>query len=109
MKRIGAKFPLILLIMISIVWIQPCHADELTTESDAPRNSGADTPVAVGKLDEMVVTATKTPHKLKDVPVETVVITAEEIAKTNAKNAMGVLKEIPGISIANHDDVFGTY
>ncbi len=64
---------------------------------------------SISKLDEMVVTGTKTPHKLKDVPVQTIVITSEEIEKTNAKNALGVLKEIPGISIANHDDVFGTY
>jgi outer membrane receptor for ferrienterochelin and colicins len=64
---------------------------------------------AVTKLDEIVITATKTPHTLKDVPVETVVVTAEEIEKTNAQNAMDVLKDIPGISVANHDDVFGSY
>lgn len=63
----------------------------------------------VNKLDEIVITATKTPHTLADVPVETIVITAEEIEKTNAQNAMDVLREVPGISVANHDDVFGTY
>jgi hypothetical protein len=33
-------------------------------------------------LEEVVVTATKTPHLLKDVPVETVVVTKEDIEKT---------------------------
>jgi len=61
------------------------------------------------KLEQIVVTATKTPHTLKDVPVETVVITREDIEKTNAQNAMDVLKNIPGINISVHDDVFGTY
>ena len=73
------------------------------------------TPLSAGenpettKLDEIVVTATKTPHTLVDVPVETVVVTAKEIEKTNAQNALDVLREISGISAANHDDVFGSY
>jgi outer membrane receptor for ferrienterochelin and colicins len=61
------------------------------------------------RLDEIVITGTRTPHTLKDVPVETIVITDAEIEKTNAQNVMDVLKDIPGISVANHDDVFGTY
>ncbi len=60
-------------------------------------------------LDDVVVTGTKTPHSLQDVPVETVVITAEDIEKKNAGNIMDLLKDIPGIQTANHDDVFGTY
>lgn len=75
----------------------------------SPSTSRAETQPGVTKLDEIVITATKTPHTLKDVPVETVVVTAAEIERTNAQNAMDVLKDIPGISVANHDDVFGTY
>ena len=60
-------------------------------------------------LENIVVTATKTPHTLKDVPVETIVITREDIERTNAQNAMDVLKNIPGIDASVHDDVFGTY
>lgn len=67
------------------------------------------TETEISKQDEIVVTATRTPHTLNDVPVETVVITSDEIEKTSAQNAMDVLKEVPGITIANHDDVFGTY
>jgi len=77
----------------------------------APISSAwAETPQqAPTRLDEVVITATRTPHTLKDVPVETVVITDADIEKTNAQNVMDVLKDIPGISVANHDDVFGTY
>ncbi|MDL1982961.1 MAG: TonB-dependent receptor [Deltaproteobacteria bacterium] len=61
------------------------------------------------RLKDIVVTGTKTPHALKDVPVETVLINREDIEKTNAQNAMDILKNIPGIDTSVHDDVFGTY
>jgi outer membrane receptor for ferrienterochelin and colicins len=51
------------------------------------------------KLEEIVVTATKTPHTLEDVPVETVLITKEDIESSNAKNVSELLKEIPGFYI----------
>ncbi len=60
-------------------------------------------------LEEMVVTATRTPHALRDVPVETVVISRQDIERSNAQNAMDALKTVPGITSAVHDDVFGTY
>jgi len=60
-------------------------------------------------LEEIVVTATKTPHTLKDVPVETVVISRKDLEQSNAQNVMDALKTVPGITIAAHDDVFGTY
>lgn len=61
------------------------------------------------RLKDIVVTGTRTPHALKDVPVETVLINREDIEKTNAQNAMDILKNIPGIDTSLHDDVFGTY
>ncbi len=51
------------------------------------------------RLEEVVVTATKTPHTLKDVPVETVLITKEEIEKSNAKNVSEILRGVPGFYI----------
>lgn len=60
-------------------------------------------------LDTIVVTATKTPHSLKEVPVETIVITKEDIMRMNAQNAMNILKNIPGIDASVHEDIFGTY
>lgn len=88
-------FPLIFLILLTAFVIFPAWAE---AQQQAPT-----------RLDEVVITATRTPHTLKDVPVETVVITDADIEKTNAQNVMDVLKDIPGISVANHDDVFGTY
>ncbi|BCO10380.1 vitamin B12 transporter BtuB [Desulfolithobacter dissulfuricans] len=64
-------------------------------------------PAAV--LEEVVVTATKTPHTLKDVPVETLVVDQEDIEQSNAQNVMELLSTVPGITTAVHDDIFGTY
>lgn len=54
-----------------------------------PAQSHSQESTKVSKLDEIVITATRTPHTLSDVPVETVVITAEEIEKTNAQKGHG--------------------
>jgi outer membrane receptor for ferrienterochelin and colicins len=62
----------------------------------------------VTRIDDIVVTGTKTPHSLKEVPVETVVITKEDIMRMNAQNAMDVLANIPGVDASAHEDVFGT-
>ena len=51
------------------------------------------------KLEEIVVTATKTPHTLEDVPVETTLITKEEIENSDAKNVSEILRNIPGFYI----------
>lgn len=48
---------------------------------------------------KIVVTATKTPHTLKDSPVETVLITKEEIKKSSANNISELLRNIPGFYI----------
>lgn len=60
-------------------------------------------------MDEVVVTATRTPHTLKDVPVETVVISRQDIDQSNSQNVMDLLKTVPGITSTVHDDIFGTY
>jgi len=49
------------------------------------------------KLDELVITGTKTEHILADVPVETVVITAEELEKINATSVIDALRWVAGI------------
>jgi len=73
----------ILFVFLIFVLIEPAYADEKD----------------ISKFEEIVVTATKTPHRLEDVPVETVLITKEEIEKSNAKNVSELLKEIPGFYI----------
>ncbi len=67
------------------------------------------TPESPVVLEEVVVTATRTPHTLKNVPVETVVISRKDIEQSNAQNVMDALKTVPGITSSVHDDVFGTY
>ncbi|MFA4911270.1 MAG: TonB-dependent receptor [Desulfobacteria bacterium] len=51
------------------------------------------------KLEEIVVTATKTPHTLEDVPVETILVTKEDIKESNAKNVSELLRDIHGFYI----------
>ncbi|MEM3415450.1 MAG: TonB-dependent receptor [Thermoproteota archaeon] len=51
------------------------------------------------KLEEIVVTATKTPHTMEDVPVETVLINREDIEASNAKNVSEILRDVPGFYI----------
>lgn len=51
------------------------------------------------KLEEIVVTATKTQHTLEDVPVETILIKKEDIENSNAKNVSEILREVPGFYI----------
>ena len=49
-------------------------------------------------LSEIVVTATRTPKTLKDVPVVTRVISADDIAKTDATDIQDLLtEELPGL------------
>jgi len=55
------------------------------------------------KLDEIVVTATKTPHLLKDVPVETVVITKEDIERSSAQTISDLVRYTPGIFVRSED------
>ncbi len=55
----------------------------------------------VFKLEEVVVTATKTPHMLKDVPVETVVITKEEIEESSAQTISDLLRFTPDYVVGN--------
>lgn len=52
----------------------------------------------ITSLEEVVVTATRTPNALKDVPVVTRVISAEEIGKADATNIQDLLtEELPGL------------
>ena len=67
---------------------------------------GAEAPAS--RMDEIVVTGTKTKHTLKDVPVETTVITREEIENLPARNITDVLKTVPGISTSLLDDAMGS-
>jgi outer membrane receptor for ferrienterochelin and colicins len=51
------------------------------------------------KLEQVVVTGTRTKHYIKDVPVRTEVVTAKEIETKNATNLFQVLEGTPGIRV----------
>ncbi len=55
-------------------------------------------PVDIGKM-EVVVTATKTPHPLENVPVSTAIITDKNIKEINAQNVGEALRWLSGINI----------
>ncbi|MFQ6082326.1 MAG: TonB-dependent receptor plug domain-containing protein [Candidatus Aminicenantia bacterium] len=68
------------------------------TLSQEKKEEKKEKPIYIGK-EEVVVTATKTPHSLKDVPIATSIITRKEIERTNAQTAGDVLKWLTGIHI----------
>lgn len=60
---------------------------------------------AQSRLDAVVVTGTRTPKTLKDVPVVTTVISSKEIEKTGALTIADVLQsEIPGVEFSRQMD-----
>lgn len=74
----------------------PADAAEADLSSAAAADSIS--PELTDFLDEVVVTATRTPKALKDVPVVTRVITEEEIGKVDATNIQDLLtEEMPGL------------
>jgi outer membrane receptor for ferrienterochelin and colicins len=66
-------------------------------------SSWAEGPEEPWKLEEVVVTATKTPHLLKDVPVETVVITQKEIENSSTQTVSDILRYVPGIFVRDEN------
>lgn len=63
------------------------------------------TPVP-SKLDEVVVTATRTPKKIKAVPVYTTMISAATIRNSGIRNFTSILEnEIPGVEFTNNAGV----
>ncbi|WP_417912362.1 TonB-dependent receptor plug domain-containing protein [Candidatus Electronema sp. TJ] len=63
----------------------------------------ADQPQEV-TMQEVVVTGTRSPHPVSEAPVETLVITHEDIERTPASNLPQLLKTLPGLSAAMLDD-----
>jgi outer membrane cobalamin receptor len=49
------------------------------------------------RLDEVVVTGTRTEKRLLDVPVRTEIVTQEEIQRTEARDLKEALENVPGL------------
>ncbi|WP_031387186.1 TonB-dependent receptor plug domain-containing protein [Desulfonatronum thiodismutans] len=65
-------------------------------------------PRQAAEVEEYVVTGTRTRHTLQDVPVETQVITREDIERMPSQNILDALKTVPGINVSTLDDVMGS-
>lgn len=59
-------------------------------------------------LDPIVITGTKTSHTLEDVPVETVLVSREDIEKSNAQNVSSLLTQIPGFNFSQQPNIPGS-
>lgn len=59
------------------------------------------------KRDKIVVTGTKTDHSLEDTPVGTVLITRQDIERSNAKTVSALLNQIPGFNFSQQSDLTG--
>lgn len=92
MQRYGRKNIIILLILAMIV----------LGSGSAQAEDGIEF-----ELDKVVVTATKTPTKLKDVPASVEVITREELEKRNVRMLSDALKLLPGVYIRNAKGMLG--
>ncbi|MGB8246523.1 MAG: TonB-dependent receptor [Chlorobium sp.] len=59
-------------------------------------------------LDKIVVSATKTPHTLGDVPVDAEVITREELLKRNVQSAQDALDQTTGLLVGKTSSGWGS-
>ncbi len=66
-------------------------------------HAGAD----ITAMDPLVVTGTRTPHSLADTPVDTSVITREEIERSPSLTVSDLLRSVPGYNGALLDDALG--
>jgi len=57
--------------------------------------------VDIIQLEQMVVTATRTEHSVRDVPVRTELITAQDIQNRNASTIFQALEATPGLRVEN--------
>jgi outer membrane cobalamin receptor len=63
---------------------------------------GEEEPVYMGDLGVIVITPTRGPRMVKDLPTNVSVITREEIAKSGAQNVEEVLKNILGVDVRRY-------
>ncbi len=82
------------------LWAGAVQADGWADADQVPE-AEADAVSGTHDLDVVVVTATRTPKALKDLPVVTKVITSEVLQKVDATNIMDLLQqEVPGLEFS---------
>ena len=93
------------MLLVAASW-QTAAAKEVGVAEESVRDSLAfeaywDSISVQFDLDEVVVTGTRTPKFLKDVPIQTRVINAKELAKLDATNVQDLLQqELPGVEFS---------
>jgi outer membrane receptor for ferrienterochelin and colicins len=80
------------------------HAVSSLAADPVPASTEPSNPAWLGAV---VVTATRSPHALGAVPVDTVLLTREDIARSPAQNLPQLLRDIPGVSATSLDDTLG--
>ena len=85
----------------SMVGYKPVTEDEVTIQTNETSTVNFQLLPVPFQLGEIVVTGTKTPHLLKDVPVATSVITKKEIEKSGIATVAGALSEFTGVEVTS--------
>lgn len=80
----GAAIRLITATMLALPWVAPAYAQ--TAEEDAP------------KLGEIVVTATKRPERLQDVPISVQAVTGDLLKSSAVQNFEDI--QVPGLRVS---------
>lgn len=77
------------------------RACNLTDNDNVPDDDMIDSICSQYNLDDVVITGTRTPKFLKDVPVQMRVITSNDISRTDATNIQDLLQqELPGVEFS---------
>lgn len=97
---ISARYAALSIVSGALIITAPLHAAAADNDSKLPQDSlGLDERWI--DLNEIVVTATRAPRTLKDTPVQTRLITAAEIAASDASDIEDLLRqEMPGIEFS---------
>lgn len=78
-----------------------CHGSNMTDNDDVPDDGLADTACSHYDLEDVVVTGTRTPKFLKDVPVQMRVISSTDISRVDATDIRDLLQqELPGVEFS---------
>ncbi len=81
--------------ILSTLGVFAMSANAATTDLEAVSNDG----LPQVELDEIVVTATRTPTKIRNTIAQTRVVDSEELQRYRGQSALDVLKRQPGINI----------
>ena len=86
-------------VMASMVGYTSVLRKEVALTSGRQLTLNFELPLRLLKMEEVVVTATRIPHMIKDVPTNTTVLTSEDMDRSVAKEPDDLLRLTPGIDV----------